>query len=173
MYKKLLTVLVVFLTVILTGCGNTSVTESKGSAAMNYTFTRDDRALSKAGNYVICQVYDPDQINEKIHAKCIGQLITLFGEDELTDNYECLYSYGICAKDANGEELFLIVSGNSPVIIGEDDEIHNRAASELAEMIRSAEPADFEHECIYEDIPVRIKYYVRGGKPGADSDMMM
>lgn len=105
----------------------------------------------------------------------LGRAITIFGQpDWMEDDYEAMYGYCIEAEDENGEKLVLdLYHGPSGAAIGGfDTQAHKQAAEELAQMILSAEPTDYECESIYEDVPVRLKYIVRDGKAYVESEML-
>ncbi|MBQ8134281.1 MAG: hypothetical protein IJ192_07755 [Clostridia bacterium] len=135
-----------------------------------YQFKKCPIESTKGAFYGLKNIYD--EPTELQHSLCLGQLITLFGEpNDLTEDYEYLYTYAISAQDTDGNILYLMVTGNSPMILGEDNEAHNNAAEELAQLIVSTKPSDYDHQCVYEDIPVSIKFGVRNGEPYSESDM--
>lgn len=99
-------------------------------------------------------------------AKVYGQLKTLFGEPVYeTEDLEQQYEYCIEAKDDKGICRYLrAYSGPSgPAIGGEQGELDQKAADQLAELILSSEPSDYQYEGIYCDGPCRVRMGVLKG----------
>ena len=102
------------------------------------------------------------------HSLYIGQLLTLFGNsDYITDNNEDLLSYVIEAKRDDGTTIYLeaYYGPSGPAIGGiSNEEIYEKAANELAKLIRDAKPTDYEVRSDYEDMGVTIIMGVKNGK---------
>lgn len=112
-------------------------------------------------------------IGEEAFALFLGKAMTVFGEPDWMDNdWENMYSYLIVAEDEQGNKIYLEVyhgpSGSS--IGGQDSADYKQASEELAQLILSAEPADYEWESCYYDIPANVKYTVKDGKAYVESE---
>jgi len=124
-------------------------------------------------------IYGAGVGGEEVYALFLGKVITLFGKpDNLSDDWECMYSIDVTAEDENGNKLVLEVyhgpggpSISTPIKLeGAEAELYEKTAKELVKYIESAEPADYEWESVYYDIPVNVKYTVKDGKAGVDSE---
>lgn len=137
-----------------------------------YTFKKCDPKENVCGESKICEIGNG---STRAHSLCLGQVIALFGQpDQITDDYENVFSCGVSAEDEAGNVLYLeIYHGPSGPAIGgvSNSEQHKAAAKELAELIVNTTPVDYEWEGVYEDIPVNIRMGVRNGKPYYDSEM--
>lgn len=135
-----------------------------------YTFKRIDCKLYKGGA-LLMNVGNSSQQAESLYP---GQAIALFGEpDYFTEDYENLFSMVVAAEsEAGGEPIYLeIYHGPSgPAIGGLETPEAKAAAHELAELLVSAKPADYDWEGVYEDIPVNIKMGVKNGVPYHESE---
>lgn len=136
-----------------------------------YTFKKCDPKEHRCGGSNICNIGS----SIEAHSCCLGQVITLFGQpDSITGDYEDVFSCAVSAEDEAGNVLYLeIYHGPSgPAIGGDpDSEEHRAAAKELAELISSAQPADYDWEGVYADIPANIRMGVRNGKPYYESEI--
>ncbi len=83
----------------------------------------------------------------------VGQVVTMFGDENVTGDHEALLSYVVAAEDASGEVIYLEVyfGPSGPAIGGSAGENYDKAAEELENVIRSIEPMDYECECTYYD----------------------
>lgn len=137
-----------------------------------YTFKKCDPKEHLCGGSNICNIGDG---SIQAVSRCLGQVITLFGQpDSITEDYEDVFSCGVSAEDEAGNVLYLeVYHGPSGPSIGGDphSEEHKAAAKELAELICSAQPADYDWEGVYADIPANIRMGVRNGKPYYESEM--
>ena len=117
---------------------------------------------------------------ENEFALFLGKVIARFGRnDSLSSDWENMYSYPIIAENEKGEELLIEIyhgaggpSYSLPTDFKEDEEKekYEQAAKALVEYIQSAEPADYELETVYEDIPVNVKYSVKNGAAKVESE---
>lgn len=84
----------------------------------------------------------------------VGQVVTMFGDENVTGDHEALLSYVVAAEDASGEVIYLEVyfGPSGPAIGGSAGENYDKAAEELEKVIRSIEPMDYECECTYFDL---------------------
>ncbi|MDE6261246.1 MAG: hypothetical protein K2M42_10365 [Oscillospiraceae bacterium] len=97
-----------------------------------------------------------------------GRLLTLFGPAlYVSKDMENEYGYHVLGEDGQGNTVYLnVYSGPSgPAIGGKKGEAERQAADELAELILSTPPADYEYTGYYMDGPSRVHKGVRGGKP--------
>jgi len=107
-------------------------------------------------------------------------VIARFGRnDSLSSDWENMYSYPIIVENGQGEELLVEIyhgpggpSYSIPTDFKDDEEKekYEQAAKALVEYIQSAEPADYELETVYEDIPVNVKYSVKNGVAKVESE---
>ena len=114
-------------------------------------------------------------------ASDLGKVKTLFGEpDSTSSDMEDLFSYDIVAEDSDGNviplEIYFGPSG--PAIASPDGDEAKKAVTELAKKIIAAEPTDYEIQCVYEDVGVKVVLGVKDGKsyyasllPGMTMDM--
>lgn len=131
-----------------------------------YTFKKAAPQNLPKSRWKIRGLYEND--HEKKNSLFVGQVITLFGEaDDIAQDSENMCSWAVCAEDKSGHKIYLeIYYGLSgPAIGGNDAEGYEAAADELAELIMSAKPADFQFESTYEDIPETICMEVLDGWP--------
>lgn len=110
--------------------------------------------------------------SDKHFALFLGKAITVFGQPDFMDtDYENMYSYLIVAENEEDKLYLEIYHGPSGSAIGgKDGEIYKTASEELAKLILSAEPSDYEWSGVYEDIPVNIKYTIKNGKVNVESE---
>lgn len=128
--------------------------------------TKKERDEGHDGSHKIWGITN-DTTAEEDYVLFFGRAITVFGQPDWTDeDWENMYSYLIVAEDGQGNEIILeVYNGSSGSAIGGyDGENYKQAAEELAQLILSAEPSDYEWEGCYYDIPVNMKYTVRDGK---------
>lgn len=110
--------------------------------------------------------------SEDQYALFLGKAMTVFGQpDDMSDDWESMYSYLIAAEDEQGNKIFLEVyhGPSGSAIGGRDGENYKQASEELVQLILSAEPTDYEWEGCYYDIPVNVKYTVKDGKAYTES----
>lgn len=142
-----------------------------------YTFrksTRDEKSqayVGMSGNWI----YQPGEAGDEEYALFFGKVRTIFGEpDFISEDWENMYSYSITAENSeDNNKLFFEIyhgSGGSSLAMYADSDAYKKAGKQLIELIESAEPADYEWEGVYEDIPVNIKYIVRNGKVKVESE---
>lgn len=132
--------------------------------------TEEERNEWHGGSHKIWGIGN-DPSGERAFALFLGKAMTVFGQPDWMDtDWENMYSYLIITEDEQGNIIYLeIYHGPSGSAIGGQD-INKQAAEELAELILSAKPTDYEWESIYEDIPVNVKYIVRDGKAYVESE---
>ena len=124
-----------------------------------YKFYEVDEALYLQNpdlpRYKIRSVYeDVIFIDSGYNGLFVGQVVTMFGDRNVTNNHEALLSYIVAAEDEAGEVIYLEVyfGPSGPAIGGSDGENYDKAAEELEEVIRNIEPIDYECECTYFDL---------------------
>ena len=126
-------------------------------------------------------IYDVGEVSgEDEFALFLGKVIACFGmNDSLSSDWENMYSYPIIAENEQGEELLIEIyhgpggpSYSIPIDLKDDEEKekYEQAAKALVDHIQSSEPADYELETVYEDIPVNVKYSVKNGVAKAESE---
>lgn len=115
--------------------------------------------------------------SERKYALFFGKVRTLFGvNDSISEDWENMYSYNITAEDEQGNKLYLEIyhgPGGPSIATPFDKELppdYEKAKAELIELISNAEPADYEWEGVYEDVPVNIKYIVKDGVAHVESE---
>lgn len=131
--------------------------------------TEEERREFHGGTHHIWG-YEPASEND--YALFFGKVITVFGKpDDMSDDWESMYSYLIAAEDEQGNKILLEVyhGPSGSAIGGNDGENYTQAAEELGQLILSAEPSDYEWEGVYYDIPVNIRYTVKDGKAYTES----
>lgn len=136
--------------------------ENKG--IFNFEKTSQDNLTMGSSN--IASMYTFDKPVK--HSLFIGQVITCFGEpDYVTENNENLCSWAVKATNEAGAEVYLEIyyGSGGPAIGGKSDEESKKAAEELVEIIKEAEPSDFHYESIYEDFGVKVEMGVKDGVP--------
>lgn len=104
--------------------------------------------------YKIHSVYEGlIEYDNGYHGLFVGQVVTMFGDENVTIDHEALLSYVVAAEDASGEVIYLEVyyGPSGPSIGGSEGENYTQAAKELEDIIRSIKPMDYECECIYFD----------------------
>lgn len=141
----------------------TSKTEIKGQQAVyhgdTFKFYEVDEAL---------YMQDPDLLRYKIrgvyedvifsdtgyNGLFVGQVVTMFGDENVTNDHEALLSYIVAAEDEAGDVIYLEVyfGPSGPAIGGSAGENYAKAAEELESVIRGIEPIDYECECTYFDL---------------------
>lgn len=141
----------------------TSKTEIKGQQAVyygdTYQFYEVDAALylqdPELSRYKIRGVYeDIIDLDSGINGLFVGQVVTMFGDRNVTNDHEALLSYIVAAEDEAGTVIYLEVyfGPSGPAIGGSAGENYAKAAEELEAVIRSIEPIDYECECTYFDL---------------------
>lgn len=138
----------------------TAKTEIKGQQAVyygdTYKFYEVDKALylqdPDLSRYRIRSVYEDVIFSDSSYnGLFVGQVVTMFGDRNVTKDHEALLSYIVAAEDASGEVIYLEVyyGPSGPAIGGSAGENYDKAAEELENVIRSIEPIDYECECMY------------------------
>lgn len=123
-----------------------------------YTFYHVEDALymqnPDLARYKIRSVYEEAMFDNGFNGLFVGQVVTMFGDENVTGDYEALLSYIVAAEDASGEVIYLEVyfGPSGPAIGGSAGENYDKAAEELEKVIRSIEPMDYECECTYFDL---------------------
>ena len=141
----------------------TSKTEIKGQQAVyhgdTYRFYEVDAALYLQDpdllRYKIRGVYEDVIYSDSgINGLFVGQVVTMFGDRNVTNDYEALLSYIVAAEDEAGDVIYLEVyfGPSGPAIGGSAGDNYAKAAEELETVIRSIEPIDYECECTYFDL---------------------
>ncbi len=131
--------------------------------------TEEERNEWCSGSYKIWGM--DNSIGEEDYALFLGKVMTVFGQPDWMDtDWENMYSYLIVTEDEQGNKIYLeIYHGPSGSAIGGQD-INKQVAEELAQIILSAKPTDYEWKSVYEDIPVNVKYTVKDGKAYIESE---
>lgn len=140
----------------------TSKAEIKGQQRVyngdNYKFYEVDEALylqdPDLSRYKIRSVYEDVFLDSSYNGLFVGQVVTMFGDRNVTKDHEALLSYVVAAEDEAGEVIYLEVyfGPSGPAIGGSAGENYAKAAEELENVIRSIEPIDYECECTYFDL---------------------
>ncbi len=124
-----------------------------------YKFYEVDTALylqdPELARFKIRGVYeDVIDFDNGFHGLFVGQVVTMFGDRNVTKDHEALLSYVVAAEDEAGEVIYLEVyyGPSGPAIGGSEGENYAKAAEELENVIRSIEPIDYECECTYFDL---------------------
>lgn len=123
-----------------------------------YQFYEVDEALylqdPDLSRYKIRSVYEEVFFDSSYNGLFVGQVVTMFGDENVTNDHEALLSYVVAAEDEAGEVIYLEVyfGPSGPAIGGSEGENYAKAAEELEAVIRSIEPIDYECECIYYDM---------------------
>ena len=140
----------------------TSKTEIEGRQAVyhgdTYKFYEVDAALylqdPDLSRYKIRSVYEDVFLDSSYNGLFVGQVVTMFGDRNVTNDHEALLSYVVAAEDEAGEVIYLEVyfGPSGPAIGGSEGENYDKAAKELEDVIRNIEPIDYECECIYYDM---------------------
>lgn len=131
--------------------------------------TDEERKAFRGGTH---HIWGFEPASENDFALFFGKAMTVFGKpDDMSDDWECMYSYLIVAEDEQGNKLLLDVyhDPSGSAIGGMDGDDYKQASEELGQLILSAEPSDYEWEGVYYDIPVNIKYTVKDGKSYTES----
>lgn len=112
-------------------------------------------------------VYEAECGDMRYQCLFVGQVIAMFGDKNLTDDMEALLSYVVAAEDPAGNVIYLEVyyGPSGPAIGGESGDNYLKAAEELEQVIRGMTPADYVHECVYEDYDITIRMGIKDGKP--------
>ncbi len=123
-----------------------------------YKFYEVDEALylqnPDLSRYKIRSVYEDVFFDSSYNGLFVGQVVTMFGDENVTNDHEALLSYVVAAEDEAGDVIYLEVyfGPSGPAIGGSEGENYDKAAEELENVIRSIEPIDYECECIYFDM---------------------
>lgn len=132
--------------------------ESAAFKGETYTFYQVEDALymqnPDLARYKIRSVYEEAMFDNVFNGLFVGQVVTMFGDENVTGDHEALLSYIVAAEDATGEVIYLEVyfGPSGPAIGGSAGENYDKAAEELEKVIRSIEPIDYECECTYFDL---------------------
>ena len=123
-----------------------------------YTFYQVEDALymqnPDLARYKIRSIYEEAMFDNGFNGLFVGQVVTMFGDENVTGDHEALLSYIVAAEDSSGEVIYLEVyfGPSGPAIGGSAGENYDKAAEELEKVIRSIEPIDYECECTYFDL---------------------
>ena len=124
-----------------------------------YKFYEVDEALymqdPDLSRYKIRGVYEDVIFSDSSYnGLFVGQVVTMFGDRNVTTDYEALLSYIVAAENEAGDVIYLEVyfGPSGPAIGGSAGENYDKAAKELEAVIRSIEPIDYECECTYFDL---------------------
>lgn len=152
---------------------NTDMGKYKGEKYTFYKAGLDDyhAQLEYALLHKIRSVYSEHHESE-YHGLFLGQVVTLFGAENLTENNEDLISHAVAAENENGDIIYLEVyyGPSGPAIGGQDGENFEEAAKELEDIIRNTVPVDFECSSVYEDVGVSIRMGTKNGKGFYEAD---
>lgn len=150
----------------------TDGTEEARYLCENYTFYRVNDDVDLAGSYLLLNVYEDEALAE-YHGLFIGQIVTLFGDKETTENNEELLDYTIAAEDKNGKVIYLTLyyGASGPAIGGFDGDEYMAAAEELEKLVRTTEPIDYECASVYEDLGMTIRMGTRNGRGFYETEM--
>lgn len=141
----------------------TSKAEIKGQQAEyygdTYKFYEVDAALylqdPDLSRYKIRGVYEDVIFSDTgYNGLFVGQVVTMFGDRNVTNDHEALLSYIVAAENEAGDVIYLEVyfGPSGPAIGGSEGENYAKAAEELEAVICSIEPIDYECECTYFDL---------------------
>lgn len=142
--------------------------------------TKEEKSKINCMTYGRRWVYSNADMSDENYALFFGKMKALFGEpDEISDDWESMYDYSIVAEDENQNSFLLMVyhgaGGSSIAIPTEHNNIdltpYEQAEKELLEIIENTQPADYEWESVYEDIPANVKYIVKDGKATIESEI--
>lgn len=106
-------------------------------------------------------------LNEKAFALTYGRLLTLFGQPSCeTNDLENQYQFELEAKDERGEVryLYAYAGPSGPAVGGSQDELSRQAADELAELVQSAKPSDYDYIGYYLDGPCKVHMGIKDGQ---------
>lgn len=106
-------------------------------------------------------------LNEEEFALTYGRLQTLFGPSAYEgSDMENQYRFDIEARDGQGNIRYLYAySGpTGPAVGGGQEEPDRLAADQLAELVQSTDPSDYDYTGYYLDGPCKICMGVKGGK---------
>lgn len=150
----------------------TDGTEKARYSCENYTFYRVNDDVDLAGSYLLLNVYEDEALAE-YHGLFIGQIVTLFGDKETTENNEELLDYTIAAEDKDGKVIYLTLyyGASGPAIGGFDGDEYMAAAKELEKLVRTTEPIDYECASVYEDLGMTIRMGTRNGRGFYETEM--
>lgn len=131
-----------------------------------YTFYKTDFSKLENGMYHKIRGVYSEYYQAEYHGLFLGQVVTLFGAESLTENNEDLISHAVAAENENGDVIYLEVyyGPSGPAIGGQDGENYEEAAKELEDIIRNTVPIDFEAASVYEDVGVSIRMGTKNGK---------
>lgn len=137
-----------------------------------YTFYKAELNKLENGMYHKIRGVYSEYYQAEYHGLFLGQVVTLFGAENLTNNNEDLISHAVAAENENGEVIYLEVyyGPSGPAIGGQDGENFEEAAKELEEVIRNTVPIDFEATSVYEDVGVSIRMGTKNGKGFYEAD---
>lgn len=135
---------------------------------MAYTFKSENASDQLAFSSKICNIIDGFTDYGNQFALTYGRIKALFDKPVFeTENMEELFSYCISAASEDGTTIYLDVycAGSGPAIGGKQDEASRKAAQELVNYIRQAEPVDYACKCYYMDGPAVLDIGIKDGKP--------
>lgn len=140
----------------------TAKAEIEGQQAVyhgdTYKFYEVDEALylqdPDLSRYKIRSMYEDVFFDSSYNGLFVGQVVTMFGDENVTNDHEALLSYIVAAEDEAGDVIYLEVyfGPSGPAIGGSAGENYAKAAEELESVIRGIEPIDYECECTYFDL---------------------
>ncbi len=138
-------------------------TENNVIKGEKYTFYQVNHS-NYTGGSKIKGVYE-EYFQASYHGLFVGQVLTLFGEENLTNSNEDLFSYIIAAEKEGEKPIYLDVyyGPSGPAIGGESKENYLEAAKELEAIIRNVKPKDCRCESVYEDLGMTIAMGTKDG----------
>ena len=131
----------------------------------NFIFYKvEDEERTGSGYHNIRGVYE-EYYQADYHGLFVGQVVTLFGSENVNSDNEDLLSYSIAAEDNNGDIIYLEVyyGPSGPAIGGLDGENYAKAAEELETLIRNTVPIDFEVTSVYGDLDITTTMGTKNG----------
>ncbi len=136
-----------------------------------YTFYKVDDSLYEGG-CKIRSVYEEYTSNAAFHGMFVGQVVTMFGDENVTGDNESLISYIVAAEDEDGNVIYLEVyyGPSGPAIGGWEEAEYLEAAEELENIIRKVVPIDYECKSVYYDVGVTIRMGTKDGVGFYESD---
>lgn len=132
-----------------------------------------DRMIQETGNDypigLIGHLYENDECSDIECAEILGRLWTIFGKPDDPSTYDESYNYTVAATDSDGKTYYVEVFqyGDSPLVGGpicEGYEKCSEIAQDIAELIKTAEIADYEWTTEYSESSLDILYGAKDGK---------
>lgn len=150
----------------------TAATDAARYTCDNFTFYKAGNDVDVSGSYQLIGVYEDEALAE-YHGLFIGQIVTLFGDKETSQNNEEMLDYTIAAEDKEGKVIYLTLyyGPSGPAIGGWDGDEYMKAATELEKLVRTTEPVDYECSSVYEDLDVTIRMGTRNGRGFYETEM--